>query len=48
LELVETIDGYCDVVYGTYEPKYLNWWKSKKDFVFSRQWFRGQDGAYSK
>ncbi|VAI31228.1 unnamed protein product [Triticum turgidum subsp. durum] len=46
LELVETIDGYCDVVYGTYEPKYLNWWKSKKDFVFSRQWFRGQDGAY--
>ena len=24
LELVETIDGYCDVVYGTYEPKYLN------------------------
>ncbi|XP_066353870.1 protein ENHANCED DISEASE RESISTANCE 2-like isoform X2 [Miscanthus floridulus] len=47
LELVETIDGYCDVVYGTYEPKYLNWWKSKKDFVFSRQWFRGQDGAYT-
>ncbi|XBH91535.1 hypothetical protein VPH35_082907 [Triticum aestivum] len=47
LELVETIDGYCDVVYGTYEPKYLNWWKSKKDFVFSRQWFRGQDGAYN-
>jgi len=26
LELVETIDGYCDVVYGTYEPKYLNWY----------------------
>ncbi|CAL5001903.1 unnamed protein product [Urochloa decumbens] len=47
LELVETIDGYCDVVYGTYEPKYLNWWKGKKDFVFSRQWFRGQDGAYT-
>ncbi|PAN35527.1 hypothetical protein PAHAL_6G215500 [Panicum hallii] len=47
LELVETIDGYCDVVYGTYEPKYLNWWKEKKDFVFSRQWFRGQDGAYT-
>ncbi|RLN03259.1 hypothetical protein C2845_PM13G18380 [Panicum miliaceum] len=22
-------------------------WKGKKDFVFSRQWFRGQDGAYS-
>ncbi|KAG2579030.1 protein ENHANCED DISEASE RESISTANCE 2-like [Panicum virgatum] len=47
LELVETIDGYCDVVYGTYEPKYLNWWKGKNDFVFSRQWFRGQDGAYT-
>ena len=28
LELVETIDGYCDVVYGTYEPKYLNWYFS--------------------
>jgi hypothetical protein len=26
LELLETIDGYCDVVYGTYEPKYLNWY----------------------
>nr|CAB3483074.1 unnamed protein product [Digitaria exilis] len=25
LELVEMIDGYYDVVYGTYEPKYLNW-----------------------
>ncbi|KAL6661553.1 hypothetical protein ACP70R_000937 [Stipagrostis hirtigluma subsp. patula] len=47
LELVETVDGYYDVVYGTYEPKYLNWWKAKKDFVFSRQWFRGQDGAYT-
>ncbi|KAK3123518.1 hypothetical protein QOZ80_8AG0632110 [Eleusine coracana subsp. coracana] len=47
LELVEIIDGYYDVVYGTYEPKYLNWWKGKKDFVFSRQWFRGQDGAYT-
>lgn len=47
LELVETIDGYYDVVYGTYEPRYLSWWKTKKDFVFSRQWFRGQDGAYT-
>ncbi|KAJ1268606.1 hypothetical protein BS78_07G148000 [Paspalum vaginatum] len=47
LELVEAIDGYYDVVYGTYEPKYLNWWKAKKDFVFSRQWFCGQDGAYT-
>jgi hypothetical protein len=26
LELVERIDGYYDVVYGTYEPKYLNWY----------------------
>jgi hypothetical protein len=26
LELVEAIDGYCDVVYGIYEPKYLNWY----------------------
>nr|CAD1827794.1 unnamed protein product [Ananas comosus var. bracteatus] len=47
LELVEAIDGHYDVVYGTYDPKYLTWWNSKKDFVFSRQWFRVQDGAYS-
>lgn len=26
LELVETIDGYYDVVYGTYEPRYLSWY----------------------
>uniref|UniRef100_A0A453KJA3 START domain-containing protein n=2 Tax=Aegilops tauschii subsp. strangulata TaxID=200361 RepID=A0A453KJA3_AEGTS len=32
LELVETIDGYCDVVYGTYEPKYLNWVEIKEGF----------------
>lgn len=23
-------------------------WHSKRDFVFSRQWFRGQDGSYSE
>lgn len=47
LELVDSIDGHCDVVYGTYDPSYLTWWHSKKDFVFSRQWFRGQDGGYT-
>ncbi|KAI3924507.1 hypothetical protein MKW92_047675 [Papaver armeniacum] len=35
LELVDSLNGHNDVVYGT-------------DFVFSRQWFRGQDdGAYT-
>ncbi|KAF3338920.1 protein ENHANCED DISEASE RESISTANCE 2-like isoform X2 [Carex littledalei] len=46
LELVETIDGYCDIVYGKYEAKYKTLWNSKKDFLFSRQWLRGQDGNY--
>ncbi|CAJ1975570.1 unnamed protein product [Sphenostylis stenocarpa] len=47
LELVENYDGHYDVVYGTYDPKYLTRWHSKRDFIFSRQWFRGQDGTYS-
>ncbi|XP_078150944.1 ENHANCED DISEASE RESISTANCE protein (DUF1336) isoform X2 [Carex rostrata] len=46
LELVETIDGHCDIVYGKYEAKYKTLWSSKKDFLFSRKWFRGQDGNY--
>ncbi|OWM65799.1 hypothetical protein CDL15_Pgr015224 [Punica granatum] len=47
LELVDSYDGHYDVVYGTFDPKYLTRWTSKKDFVFSRQWFRAQDGTYS-
>ncbi|KZV22562.1 protein ENHANCED DISEASE RESISTANCE 2 [Dorcoceras hygrometricum] len=47
LEFVDSINGHCDVVYGTFDPRYLTRWKSKRDFVFSRQWFRGQDGTYT-
>ncbi|OVA16368.1 START domain [Macleaya cordata] len=47
LELVDSVNGHYDVVYGTYDPKYHTRWHSKRDFVFSRQWFRGQDGAYT-
>ncbi|TKY73074.1 ENHANCED DISEASE RESISTANCE 2 [Spatholobus suberectus] len=47
LELVESYDGHYDVVYGTYDPKYLTRWHSKRDFIFSRQWFRAQDGKYT-
>ncbi|XP_057433784.1 protein ENHANCED DISEASE RESISTANCE 2-like [Lotus japonicus] len=47
LELIESYDGHYDVVYGTYDPKYLTRWHSKRDFVFSRQWFRAQDGTYT-
>ncbi|KAF8036755.1 hypothetical protein BT93_C2462 [Corymbia citriodora subsp. variegata] len=47
LELVESYDGHCDVVYGIYDPKYLTRWLSKRDFVFSRQWFHAQDGTYT-
>ncbi|KAL0403943.1 UNVERIFIED_CONTAM: protein ENHANCED DISEASE RESISTANCE 2 [Sesamum radiatum] len=47
LELVDSVNGHFDVVYGTYDPRYLTWRHSKRDFVFSRQWFRGQDGTYT-
>ncbi|RAL53688.1 hypothetical protein DM860_015416 [Cuscuta australis] len=47
LELVDSLDGHYDVVYGTFDPRHLTWWQSKKDFVFSRQWFHGQDGTYT-
>ncbi|XP_041998517.1 protein ENHANCED DISEASE RESISTANCE 2-like isoform X1 [Salvia splendens] len=47
LELIDSINGHYDVVYGTFDPRYLTWWQSKRDFVFSRQWFRGQDGKYT-
>ncbi|WCJ29841.1 hypothetical protein M5689_011445 [Euphorbia peplus] len=47
LELLDSYDGHFDIVYGTFDPKSLTRWKSKKDFVFSRQWFRDQDGTYT-
>lgn len=47
LELVDSINGHFDIVYGTFDPRYLTWWQSKRDFVFSRQWFQGQDGTYT-
>ncbi|KAK7265139.1 hypothetical protein RJT34_32755 [Clitoria ternatea] len=47
LELVDSYDGHYDVVYGTYDSKFLSRWHPKQDFVFSRQWFRGQDGTYT-
>ncbi|XP_031385950.1 protein ENHANCED DISEASE RESISTANCE 2-like isoform X2 [Punica granatum] len=47
LELIDSYDGHYDVVYGTFDPKYLTRWTSKKDFIFSRQWFRAQDGTYT-
>lgn len=47
MELIESLDGHCDVVYGTLDLRKLSWWKSKRDFVFSRRWFHGQDGTYT-
>ncbi|KAI3771820.1 hypothetical protein L6452_02989 [Arctium lappa] len=56
LELVDCLSGHSDVVYGSYDPRcltsqklmcYTYRWQSKRDFIFSRQWFRGQDGAYT-
>ncbi|KAG7030348.1 Protein ENHANCED DISEASE RESISTANCE 2 [Cucurbita argyrosperma subsp. argyrosperma] len=47
LELVESYDGHYDILYGTNNPTYLGQSQCKRDFVFSRQWFRGQDGTYT-
>ncbi|XP_043721966.1 protein ENHANCED DISEASE RESISTANCE 2-like isoform X2 [Telopea speciosissima] len=47
LEQVDSVNGHYDVAYGTYDPNHLTRWQSKRDFVFSRQWFHGQDGAYT-
>ncbi|XP_038890260.1 protein ENHANCED DISEASE RESISTANCE 2 isoform X1 [Benincasa hispida] len=47
LELVESYDGHYDILYGTNNPTYLSQSQCKRDFVFSRQWFRGQDGTYT-
>ncbi|KAG6628121.1 protein ENHANCED DISEASE RESISTANCE 2-like isoform X1 [Carya illinoinensis] len=47
LELIDSYDGHYDVVYGIFDPQYLTWWHSKRDFIFSRQWFHGQDGTYT-
>ncbi|KAL6124880.1 hypothetical protein ACLB2K_077388 [Fragaria x ananassa] len=47
LEMVDSCNGHYDVVYGTFSPMYLSRWESKRDFIFSRQWFRGQDGTYT-
>ncbi|XP_052621676.1 protein ENHANCED DISEASE RESISTANCE 2 [Lactuca sativa] len=47
LELVDSISGNSDVVYGSYDPRHINRWKCRRDFIFSRQWFRDQDGAYA-
>ncbi|XP_022142944.1 protein ENHANCED DISEASE RESISTANCE 2 isoform X2 [Momordica charantia] len=47
LELVESYDGHYEILYGTNDPTYLSQSQCKRDFVFSRQWFRGQDGTYT-
>ncbi|XP_021899211.1 protein ENHANCED DISEASE RESISTANCE 2 [Carica papaya] len=42
LELVDSYDENIYVIFCIYCR-----WQSKRDFVFSRQWFRGQDGTYT-
>nr|VDD54815.1 unnamed protein product [Brassica oleracea] len=46
-ELIDSYEGHYDVIYCVYDPKYLSRWQSKRDFIFSRQWVRGQDGTYT-
>ncbi|XP_042484161.1 protein ENHANCED DISEASE RESISTANCE 2-like isoform X2 [Macadamia integrifolia] len=48
LEQIDSVNEHYDVAYGTYDPNHLTRWQTKRDFVFSRQWFCGQDGSYSK
>ncbi|PWA52006.1 hypothetical protein CTI12_AA458240 [Artemisia annua] len=47
LELVDSISRNSDVIYGSYDPRYLTRWKCKRDFLISRQWFCDQDGTYT-
>lgn len=47
LELVDEIDGHCDIVYGSFDPKYLRRWNSKRDFLFSRFWRNDPDNSYA-
>lgn len=46
-ELIDSYEGHYDVIYCVNDPKYLSRWQSKRDFIFSRQWVRGQDGTYT-
>ncbi|KAJ0235803.1 ENHANCED DISEASE RESISTANCE protein [Hirschfeldia incana] len=46
-ELIDSYEGHYDVIYCVYDPKHLSRWQSKRDFIFSRQWVRGQDGTYT-
>ncbi|XP_010435403.1 PREDICTED: protein ENHANCED DISEASE RESISTANCE 2-like isoform X1 [Camelina sativa] len=50
-EKIDSYEGHYDVIYCVYDPKYLSRifcrWQSKRDFIFSRQWVRGQDGTYT-
>lgn len=47
LKLVEVISGHCDIVYGSFDPKYLRRWNSKRDFLFSRFWRIDPDNSYA-
>eukprot|EP00250_Pteridium_aquilinum_P004269 c14493_g1_i1 orf=975-3260(-) len=47
LNLVQEVDGHCDIVYGSFDPKYLSRWNSKRDFLFSRFWRHDPDNTYA-
>lgn len=47
LKLIQEVDGHCDIVYGTFDPKYLRRGNSKSDFVFKRVWRHDPDNTYS-
>lgn len=47
MKLVEQVNGHSDIVYGTFDPKYLRRWNPKSDFVFSRVWRHDPDDTYS-
>ncbi|KAH7446095.1 hypothetical protein KP509_01G038900 [Ceratopteris richardii] len=46
LELIEEVDGHHVILHGTFDPKYVRRWNSKRDFVFSQFWRHDPDNSY--
>ncbi|CAN0838556.1 Protein ENHANCED DISEASE RESISTANCE 2 [Linum grandiflorum] len=50
VKAVGVVDASADTVFEVFlnlDQQQRYEWKSNRDFVFSRQWFRGQDGTYT-
>ncbi|CAN1172283.1 Protein ENHANCED DISEASE RESISTANCE 2 [Linum perenne] len=50
MKVVAVVEASADTVFDVFlnlDQHQRYQWKSNRDFVFSRQWFRGQDGTYT-